>query len=223
MKYARRLDGIRSFKAMDILSAAVALEAQGRDIVRMEVGEPAFEAPAPVLEAAQRALAAGHTRYTPACGIPQLREGIAELYRRRHGIELDPNRVIVTTGSSAALGMVCELLLNPGDGLLLSDPGYPCNPNFVRRLDAEPQLVPVDPDNRFQFTAELAAEYWRDNTVGVMVASPSNPTGEIIDRENLQALNQLVRDRDGALVVDEIYHGLTYDADLDLPSILELC
>ena len=191
MQLANRCNDITSFKAMDILAAAMELQAQGRDIVRMEVGEPAFATPQPVLEAAQKAMAAGHTKYTAACGIPQLREAVADLYQRRYGVSLNPERVVITTGSSAALGMVCELLLNPGDGLLLSDPGYPCNPNFVRRLDAEPQRVPVDAANNFQLTAELAKSHWQANTCGVMVASPNNPTGEIITRENLSALHQL--------------------------------
>ena len=225
MQFSRRTEGITSFKAMDILAAAIQLQAQGRDIVRMEVGEPAFATPQPVVEAAQQALVAGHTKYTPACGIPQLREAIAGLYQQRYGVQLDARRVVVTTGSSAALGMVCELLLNPGDGLLLSDPGYPCNPNFVRRIDAEPQRVPVDAQNNFQLTAELAARYWRENTRSVMVASPNNPTGEIITRENLTDLHRLTSERDAALVVDEIYHGLTYcddSGDVDVPSVLEI-
>ncbi|MGS2723736.1 aminotransferase class I/II-fold pyridoxal phosphate-dependent enzyme [Porticoccus sp. GXU_MW_L64] len=221
MQFANRCRGITSFKAMDILAAAMELQAQGRDIVRMEVGEPAFATPQPVLEAAQQAMAAGHTKYTAACGIPQLREAVAELYQRRYGVAVAPERVIITTGSSAALGMVCELLLNPGDGLLLSDPGYPCNPNFVRRLDAEPQSVPVDASNHFQLTAELAREYWQANTRGVMVASPNNPTGEIITRDNLAALHQLTVEKQAALVVDEIYHGLTY-GDVDVASVLEM-
>ncbi|MCV6605757.1 MAG: aminotransferase class I/II-fold pyridoxal phosphate-dependent enzyme, partial [Porticoccaceae bacterium] len=210
MQFARRCNGITSFKAMDILAAAMELQVQGRDIVRMEVGEPAFATPQPVLDAAQAAMAAGHTRYTAACGIPQLREAIAGLYQRRYGVSLDPRRVVVTTGSSAALGMVCELLLNPGDGLLLSDPGYPCNPNFVRRLDAQPQLVPVEAANNFQLTADLARQHWQENTRGVMVASPNNPTGEIITRDNLAELHKLTVEKHAALVVDEIYHGLTY-------------
>ncbi|WIO73777.1 aminotransferase class I/II-fold pyridoxal phosphate-dependent enzyme [Porticoccaceae bacterium LTM1] len=221
MRFARRTETIRSFKAMDILAAAVRLQEQGRDIIRMEVGEPAFPPPQPVVEAAQKALLSGRNGYTPACGIMPLREAIAGLYQRRYGVVIDPQRVIVTTGSSAALGMVCELLLNAGDGLLLSDPGYPCNANFVRRLEAEPQLVPVEAANNFQLTAELVERYWQPNTRGVMVASPSNPTGEIITRDNLIELHQFTSQRDAALVVDEIYHGLTY-GDLDVPSVLEL-
>lgn len=226
MQFSKRSGKITSFKAMDIMTAALQIQAQGRDVVRMEIGEPSFPTPAPVLEAANRAMQSGRTQYTAACGIPELREAIAGLYQQRYGVTVDPNRVVVTTGSSAALGMVCELLLNPGDGLLLSDPGYPCNPNFVRRLEAEPQLVPVDSANNFQLTAELAEAHWQANTAGVMVASPNNPTGEIITRNNLQALHELTARKQAGLVVDEIYHGLTYcdesGNDVDVASILEI-
>lgn len=221
MKFAQRTEAITSFKAMDILVAALELRAKGVDVIRMEVGEPAFPAPEPVVAAAHRALTEKRTQYTAACGIPELREAIANLYQQRYSVALDPKRVVVTTGSSAALGMVCELLLDPGDGLLMSDPGYPCNPNFVRRINAEPQLVPVEPENNFQLTAEAAARFWRSNTAGVMVASPNNPTGEIITRENLRDLHRLTSEKNAALVVDEIYHGLTY-GDVDVASILEL-
>ena len=129
--------------------------------------------------------------------------------------------MIVTTGSSAALGMVFELLLNPGDGFLLADPGYPCNANFVRRLDAQPQLVPVGPEHNYQLTAELINRHWQANTVGAMVATPSNPTGSVIDRDQMSDLYRAVASQGGTLVVDEIYHGLTYTA-APLSSALEV-
>lgn len=221
MRLADRTRNFTSFKVVDYLQAAVELQAQGRDVVRMVIGEPGFVTAHPIIESAKQALSDGKTSYSPPCGIPELRQAIADNYRRGYGLSIDPQRIIVTTGSSAALGMICDLLLNPGDGLLMSDPGYPCNPNFVRRLDAEPQFVPVDAEENYQLTAALAASHWRDNTVGVMVASPSNPTGEIISRDNLAALYREVADRGGNLVVDEIYHGLTY-GDEHIPSILEI-
>lgn len=221
MRLADRTRNLTSFKVVDYLQAAMELQAQGRDIVRMAIGEPGFVTAQPIVESAKQALSDGKTSYTPPCGIPELRQAIADYYRRGYGLSIDPQRIIVTTGSSAALGMICDLLLNPGDGLLMSDPGYPCNPNFVRRLDAEPQFVPVDSEENYQLTAALVASHWRDNTVGVMVASPSNPTGEIISRGNLAALYREVADRGGNLVVDEIYHGLTY-GDGPIASILEI-
>ena len=221
MRLAERTRHLTRFRAVDFLEETVELQSKGQDIVRMGVGEPGFDTALPIAEAAARAIHEGKTSYTPPCGIPELRQAIADHYRDYYGLSIDPKRVIVTTGSSAALGMVCDLLLNPGDGLLLSDPGYPCNPNFVRRLDAEPQFVPVNADDNYQLTAELVASHWQENTVGVMVASPSNPTGEIISRDNLSALHQEVSSRGGSLVVDEIYHGLVYE-DEPVASILEL-
>jgi aspartate/methionine/tyrosine aminotransferase len=214
MRLANRTRNLTSFKVVDFLEAAQALEAEGRDIIHMEIGEPRFATAEPIVAAARQALTDGRTAYTPSCGIPELRRAIAGHYRDYYGVEIDPRRVIVTTGSSAALGMVCELLLNPGDGLLLADPGYPCNPNFVRRLDAEPQLVPVNTEDNYQLSSDLVARCWRPNTVAAMVASPSNPTGAVIGREQLADLHRAVADRGGSLIVDEIYHGLTYSDEV---------
>ena len=221
MRLAERTRHLTRFRAVDFLEETVELQAQGQDIVRMGVGEPGFSTAAPIIAAANKAIDEGKTSYTPSCGIPELRQAIADHYRSHYDLLIDPRRIIVTTGSSAALGMVCDLLLNPGDGLLLSDPGYPCNPNFVRRLDAEPQFVPVNSEDNYQLTAGLVASHWQANTVGVMVASPSNPTGEVISRDNLIALHKEVSSRGGTLVVDEIYHGLTYE-DEPVASILEV-
>lgn len=221
MRLAERTRHLTRFRAVDFLEETVELQSKGQDIVRMGVGEPGFDTALPIAEAAVRAIHEGKTSYTPSCGIPELRQAIADYYREYYGLSIDPQRIIVTTGSSAALGMVCDLLLNPGDGLLLSDPGYPCNPNFVRRLDAEPQFIPVNAEDNYQLTAELVASHWQENTAGVMVASPSNPTGEVISRENLIALHKEVSGRGGTLVVDEIYHGLVYE-DEPVASILEL-
>jgi len=221
VRLADRTHNLTSFRAVDFLEATVELQSQGQDIVRMGVGEPGFATAQPIAEAAKVAITEGKTSYTPPCGIPELRQAIADHYLHQYGLKIDSQRVIVTTGSSAALGMVCELLLNPGDGLLMSDPGYPCNPNFVRRLDAEPQFVPVDAIDHYQLTSKLVASHWKANTVGVMVASPNNPTGEVISRENLVALHQEVSQRGGSLIVDEIYHGLIYD-DESVASILEI-
>lgn len=220
LKTADRIAGMTSFKVVDFLEAAVKLQAEGRDIIRMEAGEPSFATAAPIVEAANRALAEGRTHYTPALGIAELRTAIAEFSDRRYGVNIDPRRVVVTTGSSAALGMICDLLINPGEGILLPDPGYPCNANFVRRAGGEPQLVPVAADNLYQLTAQAIDAHWQSNTIGVMVASPSNPTGEIITAENQRRLYQTVASRQGVLVMDELYHGLVYDQSAS--SLLEI-
>ncbi len=219
-RYARRVARMTSFKVVDFLEAALALQASGRDIVRLETGEPTFAMPPTLVAAAQRAIADDNTGYTPALGLPELRAAIAGFYRHRHGIDIAPARVVVTTGSSAALGMICDLLINPGDGVLLTDPGYPCNANFVRRAGGVPQLVPVTAANGYQLEAEQVATHWRDNTVGLLLASPSNPTGAVTPRATWVDLLNAVRSRDGAVIADEIYHGLVYGEPAT--SILEL-
>ncbi len=211
MKTARRVAGMTSFRVVDFLEAAERLQARGRDIVRLEAGQPAFPTPAALVEATRAALAEERTRYTPALGIAPLREAIAGFYGRRYGIELDPGRVAVTTGSSAALALLGDLLIDPGDGVLLSDPGYPCNANFVRRAGGEPQWVPVGAEQRYQVTAAALAAHWRPNTIGAWLASPANPTGELIAAPALRELVEEIQRRGASLVMDEIYHGLVYD------------
>ena len=210
-QYASRIAGMTSFKVVDFLEAAVKMEAQGRDIVRMEAGEPAFATAPAIIAAASAALRDEKTFYTPSLGIIELREAIAGFYQTRYGLSIPAQRIVVTTGSSAALGLICDLLINPGDGLQLTDPGYPCNANFVRRASGEPQLIPVDARNAYQLTPEAVAEHWRDNTVGVLVASPSNPTGEMLSRDNQRGINEVVSAHNGVMIMDELYHGLVYD------------
>jgi len=219
-QYASRIEGMTSFKVVDFLEAAVKMEAQGRDIVRMEAGEPAFPTAPAIVEAASAALHDEKTFYTPSLGIIELREAIAAFYDTRYGLRIPVQRIVVTTGSSAALGLICDLIINPGDGLQLTDPGYPCNANFVRRAGGEPQLIPVDAHNAYQLTPEAVAEHWRDNTVGVLVASPSNPTGEMLSRDNQRGINDVVASHNGVMIMDELYHGLVYDQRES--SILEI-
>ncbi|MFZ5653702.1 MAG: aminotransferase class I/II-fold pyridoxal phosphate-dependent enzyme [Pseudomonadota bacterium] len=211
MRKAGRVAAITSFKVVEFLEAAERLRARGRDIVRLEAGQPAFATPAAVVEAAHRALAEECTRYTPALGIPQLREAIAAFYEQRHGLSVAPRRIAVTTGSSAALALLGDLLIEPGDGVLLSDPGYPCNANFVRRAGGEPQWLPVAAEQRYQVTAAALAAHWRPNTSGAWLASPANPTGELIPAAALRDLVAELGRRRANLVMDEIYHGLVYD------------
>ena len=219
-RLAHRVAGMTSFKVVDFLEAAERLQAEGHDIVRLEAGQPAFPTPPALVEAAELALRAEKTKYTSALGIPELREAIADLYRQRQGIEVPAQRIAVTTGSSAALGLIGDLLINPGDGFLVTDPGYPCNANFIRRAGGEPQAVPVEASERYQLTTQATREHWQANTVGAMIASPSNPTGELIDRAHLKGIHEFIASQGGTLVVDEIYHGLVYDRDET--SILEI-
>jgi len=219
--FAAKQRHLTPFRVMDFLDAAVRLEAAGRDLVRMEAGQPTFPLPATVAEAAHAALSAANL-YTAALGQAPLREAIAHLYDRRYGISLDPARVIVTTGSSAALMMLCDLLLDPGDSMLLPDPGYPCNANFVRRCNAEVIRVAVSAEHDYQLRATDIERHWQANTVGAIVASPSNPTGDVLSAAALRDLADAVRARGGHLIVDEIYHGLNYTEEGDV-SVLNVC
>lgn len=218
--FADRLQDIKPFRVMEVLARARELEAQGRDIVHMEVGEPDFVTAAPIVEAGRKALADGLTHYTEAVGMPVLREAIATHYQNQYGLDIDPRRIIVTPGASGALLLIAALLVNPGEGMLMTDPGYPCNRHFLRLVEGEGQLVPVTAQDRYQLSAEKAAEHWQRNTVGALVASPANPTGEILSLDDLSALYQVVSGRGGHLVVDEIYHGLSYGEQAH--SILEV-
>jgi aspartate/methionine/tyrosine aminotransferase len=176
----------------------------------MEIGEPDFPTPAPVIAAAQKAIAAGDLYYTSALGLPALREAIAGHYRDHYQVDVDPARIVVTAGSSAALLLVLALLVNRDDRILLADPNYPCNRHFVRVLEGEPVGVPVGPETNYQLTASLIASNWDARTRGALIASPSNPTGTSVAHDEMRRIAATVGERGGHLVVDEIYLGLTY-------------
>ncbi|MBU0751873.1 MAG: pyridoxal phosphate-dependent aminotransferase [Gammaproteobacteria bacterium] len=213
MNVADRMAEIQPFHVMELMAKAKALEAQGRSIIHMEVGEPDFRTPQPVVEAAQRFIATGQVFYTNALGLPQLREAIAGFYATRYGLGVDPARIVVTAGASGALLLALGALVNPGDEWLLTDPGYPCNRHFIRLLEGRPRAIPVDATTGFQPTPEKVGAGWTANTRGLLVASPNNPTGTMIEPSRLAELALAVRSRGGTLIVDEIYHGLTYDTD----------
>ncbi len=218
--FARRIDDIEPFRVVEVLARATAMAASGADIVHMAAGEPDFSTAAPIVEAGRKALANGATHYSQAAGIPQLREGLSQYYADTYGLDIAPSRIMITPGASGALLLVAALLMNPGDGMLMTDPGYPCNRHFMRLVEGRGQLVRVDASTNYQLTAELVAANWQDNTIGAMVASPANPTGTALSREQLAALSVQVRSRNGHLIVDEIYHGLVYEGSA--PSVLEV-
>jgi len=211
---AARMQQINPFRVMTVLERAKALEAQGRSIVHLEVGEPDFVTAAPILEAGREALAKGYTAYTPAAGLPQLRARIAQHYLDTQGILIAPERIFVTPGASGALSLVAQLLVNPGDGILMSDPGYPCNRNYVRLAGGEAQLVPVNASSQFQITPALLEQYATKTSSGVWLATPSNPTGTVLTRAQLHDIAQWCDRQDMHVVVDEIYHGLDYSDGL---------
>jgi len=207
---AARVADIAPFHVMEVQTAARALEAAGRSVVHMEIGEPDFPTPAPVIAAAQAAIAAGDLYYTSALGLPALREAIAGHYRDHYGVTVAPERIVVTAGSSAALLLVMALLVNRDERILMSDPGYPCNRHFVRVLEGAPVGVPVGPESNYQLTADLIARHWTPDTRGALIATPSNPTGTVVPPDELRRIAGVVAARGGQLIVDEIYLGLTY-------------
>jgi aspartate/methionine/tyrosine aminotransferase len=210
VRVAQRIEEIRPFHVMDVLARARALERAGQSVIHMEIGEPDFSTPIPVVEAAIAALRAGKTHYTPATGLPELREAIAGFYRDREGLEISPERIVVTPGASGALQLILGVLLDPGDEVLMADPGYPCNRHFARMFEARAVAVPVGPDSAWQLTADALAEHWTPATAAVMLASPSNPTGTIVGADELRRIIALARERNAALIVDEIYRNLVY-------------
>jgi aspartate/methionine/tyrosine aminotransferase len=209
-RLAARVVDIEPFHVMEVQTAARALEAAGRSVVHMEIGEPDFPTPQPVLDAAQRAIAGGNIYYTSALGLPELREAIARHYVDHYGVDVAPERVIVTAGSSAALLLVMALIVNRDEAILLADPGYPCNRTFIRLLEGLPVGIPVGPETRYQLSAELVERNWKAMTRGVLIATPSNPTGTTVPHDELQRIAAMVDRLGGRLIVDEIYLGLTY-------------
>ena len=205
------MSGIEPFHVMELLARAKALEAQGRSIIHMEIGEPDFPTPRRICEAGIRALETGDMFYTAALGLPALREAVARYYGSRYGVIVSPERVVITSGSSAALLLALGVLVDPGAQVLVTDPGYPANRHFVRVLNGEAVSVPVGADSNYQMNPELLERHWTNATVAAVVATPSNPTGTLISAEHLQRMAAHAAQRGGALIVDEIYHGLVYE------------
>jgi len=195
---------------MEVASAARRLEQQGCDIIHLEIGEPDFGTPAPVLQAAQNFLAGGMVPYTSALGIASLREAISAHYRRLYGIAVPAERIVVTAGGSAALMLACALLVDRDDEWLLTDPCYPCNRHFIRVMEGVPRLVPVTADERYQLSLQSVIDHWSARTRGVLVASPSNPTGTRLPADELGRLIEAVHDRGGCVISDETYGGLAF-------------
>lgn len=207
---ASRMRDIEPFHVMALLARARELESQGRDIVHMEIGEPDFATAQPIIDAGHEALSQGLTHYTSAQGLLELREAISQFYRQQYNAHVSPQRIIVTPGASGALQLVCGILINPGERVLMADPGYPCNRHFVRMVEGVAVSIPVDAETNYQLTASHIREHWDENTVAALVASPSNPTGTLVAGDELRAMLSVISGQQGALIVDEIYHGLVY-------------
>jgi aspartate/methionine/tyrosine aminotransferase len=210
-RLANRMSHISPFEVMEIQTLTRKLESQGHDVIHMEIGEPDFATPQPIVEAAQHAIGHRNTGYTSACGMASLRQLIATHYQTAFGVTIDPQRIIVTAGSSAALLLAFGVLLNRDDEVLMADPGYPCNRHFVRTMDGVPINIAVDAATDYQLTATHIEQHWSTRTAATLIASPSNPTGTVVSDAELQKIVNATAARGGALIVDEIYQGLTYD------------
>jgi aspartate/methionine/tyrosine aminotransferase len=211
LRLATRSQEFLTFHAVEVFKEAQALQAMGRDIVSLGIGEPDFTAPPQVVEALERAARNGLSGYSAPAGLSSLRECIAEYYATEFGATVDPSRVIVTSGASGALSLACAAMIDTGAEILMPDPSYPANSNFILAAGGRPKLIPSTAEKRFQLSAQDVQEHWTPETRGILVASPSNPTGTSATREEMSALLQAVRERQGFAIVDEIYLGLSYE------------
>lgn len=202
---------IAPFRVMKILGQAKALETQGRDIIHMEIGEPDFASLPSVHQAAMQAAEKGITHYTPTLGLPALREKLSEFYQNFYNAKIPAGRVVITPGSSSALQLVLTAILNPNDTVLMPDPTYPCNRQFVELLQANVESIPVDVTTNYQLTTQLLEKHWQPHIKAVMVASPANPTGTLIEQEELLKMANFLAEKNCYFIVDEIYQGLVYD------------
>lgn len=209
---AKRMSDIKPFHVMDMMARARQLEGQGKRIVHMEVGEPDFAVLPEIVDAARQALAAGQVRYTTAAGMVELREALSDYYRRRYQVTVPARRIVLTPGASGALQLALGVTVDAGDSVLMADPGYPCNRHIAHMYGAEVVAAPVDAASNFQLNLELVKRHWRPCTRAVVLASPSNPVGTLIDGDELKRICEFVRAKNGVAIVDEIYHGLVYGA-----------
>jgi len=207
---ARRMEGFSPFYVMELLRRAKQLEAQGRDIIHMEVGEPDFLTPSAVVEEAVKHIQTGNVKYTAAAGLSELREKISDYYLNTYKVAIAPKRIFITPGASGAFLLALGVSLNPNEEIMMADPCYPCNQNFVRLLGGKTKYVNVDASTDYQLSAQILNKYWTDKTKGVLIASPSNPTGTLISASELERSIQQVNGLGGRFYSDEIYHGLSY-------------
>ena len=215
VRISKRAREITPFLVMDILEAAHQLEAKGAEVIHLEIGEPDFDTPECIKEAARKALADGETHYTHSLGLLPLREAICEDYRARYGVEVDPGQVIVTQGTSPAMLLLFSTLLEAGDGVILSDPAYACYDNFIRFAGANPVRIPVSEDDSFQYRPEAIEAAMgaarTDKTRAILLNSPANPTGTLLSAARMDKIARIAEARGTFLVSDEIYHGLVYE------------
>lgn len=215
MRIAQRAERIKPFYVMEVAKAAATMAKEfahtARPMIFLNIGEPDFTAPPLVQAAAAKAIANGNTQYTQATGLPELREKISAWYATRFNVDVAASRIVLTAGASAALQLACLALIEAGDEMLMPDPSYPCNRQFVSAAEGKAVLIPTTADERFQLTRAKVEAAWGVNTRGVLLASPSNPTGTSIAPEELQSIAEYVASRSGITMIDEIYLGLSYE------------
>jgi len=215
MRISQRAERIEPFYVMEVAKAAQALASEvahtDRPMIFLNIGEPDFTAPPLVQQAAQRCIAAGQTQYSQALGTDALRQAISAWYSQRFGVQVAAGRIVVTAGASAALQLACLALIETGDEILMPDPSYPCNRHFVSAADGTAVMVPTNAEERFQLSAAKVEAAWSSKTRGVLLASPSNPTGTSIDPAELRRIHEVVSARSGITLIDEIYLGLSHD------------
>ena len=208
---AKSLDDIAPFYVMDILSKAKALEASGIDIIHLEVGEPDAADLPEVAKAGSDAILAGKTKYTASTGLFELKQKLSQYYAKYFDTQIKPERIIITPGASSGLMLALSLILDPKDTMLITQPGYPCNQHIIELLGSNHSSMPVDKTNQFTITKSLLQKYWPNNLKGLLIASPSNPTGTVLNNKQLELLSNHALKNDSQLIVDEIYQGLTYN------------
>ncbi len=209
-KVSTRLRQVNAFHVMSLMAEAKKLDAQGRQVIHMEMGEPDFSTPQPIIDAGIRTLQSGITQYTPTLGLPALREAIAEFYSKEYQVAVEAEQIIITPGSASGLQLVLNLMVSEGDTVAFADPAYPSTHNLVRLLGGKVLQIPVHEGSMWQLTAEILEENWNDSINAVLLASPSNPTGTILDDMQLQKIADFCESKGVFLLMDEIYHGLVY-------------
>ena len=217
MKFSSRAERIDPFYVMEVAKAAQAMAREvagtSEPMIFLNIGEPDFTAPPLVQEAAAKAVRDGATQYTNALGLDALRERISGWYQSRFGVDVPARRIVVTAGASAALHLACLALIERGDEILMPDPSYPCNRHFVSAAEGRAVLVPTTAAERYQLSSDKVQAAWTDKTRGVLLASPSNPTGTSIAPAELRRIHEVVQSRGGVTMIDEIYLGLSYEEE----------
>ena len=209
---SKRTKEMTPFIVMDVLEKAHEMERQGVHIIHMEVGEPDFDTPQCIKEAACKALDNGHTHYTNSLGMIELREAISEHYLKTYGVSVDPDKIVISSGTSPAMFVMFSVLLEKGDQVIISDPHYACYPNYIRFVQGEPTTISVYEEDGFQYRPEAIQEKITDKTKAIFINSPSNPTGNLLSKNRMKAIAALSSEPDSPYIIsDEIYHGLVYE------------